>query len=167
MSAFLLKEYTTLKGDMLEAVKETRLLERVAVGATAAIWTWVIGNGAETASGFLTGMTTPDWIKWFPVLALLLPILLVRVLFRRAVALTEYIDYLALYLRKVEEAFIKGGKNSPGEGFGWEKWWRDSGKFKPKRRTFWAFWWVLWAGTFIIPAIIIIIALIIKCASKV
>jgi hypothetical protein len=137
MSAFLLGEYKTLKADMLEAVKETRKLEVFALTVVGGIWTWLLGIKVETAA----------------LIALLfLPFILVGFLFWRAEALTKYIDDVASYLRKVEEAFIKGGKDSPGEGLGWEKWWRDSGKFKPKRRTFWAFWWVLWAVTFIIPA---------------
>jgi hypothetical protein len=119
--SFLLKEYTTLKGDMLEAVKETRGLERFALGVVGGIWTWLVGTKVETAA----------------LIALLfLPFILVGFLFWRAVALTEYIDYLASYLRKVEEAFIKAGKDSPGEGFGWEKRCRDSNECKSKRRTF-------------------------------
>jgi hypothetical protein len=48
MSAFLLEEYKALKGDMLEAVKETRALERFALGVVGAIWIWLVGTKVET-----------------------------------------------------------------------------------------------------------------------
>jgi hypothetical protein len=160
MSAFLLEEYKGLKADMLEAVKETRALERFALAAVGAIGIWLIGKQLGI---FPKGMAKYDWIDLLPtVIALLLPLCLVSFLFWRAVTLTEYIDYLASYLRKVEEAFIKGGKDSPGEGLGWEKWWRDSAQCKSKRSTFWCFWRLLWAVTLIIPAAFLFIVYVLK-----
>src|SRR4051794_34781829 len=63
MSSFLLKEYTALEAEMNAAVKETRELERYALGVTGAVWAWVVGSGAGTANAFLERIMTHDWIK--------------------------------------------------------------------------------------------------------
>jgi hypothetical protein len=154
MSAFLLKEYKTLKGDMLEAVKETRELERWAVAVVGGIWSWLVATKFEHAV-----QETSVLIKfaWF------LPFILVGFLFWRAWALTRYIDYLGKYLGKVEEAFIKGEKDASGEVLGFEKRWRPSEECTFKRRTFWWFWRGLIVVTFIFPALL----LIFPCFSKV
>ncbi len=41
---FLLKEYEAARGEMADAVKETRTLERYALLAVAAIWSWVVAS---------------------------------------------------------------------------------------------------------------------------
>ena len=160
MSAFLLKEYTTLKGDMLEAVKETRFLERFALTAVGAIWIWVLGSRAGPPNpAFLKGMTTIDWFNWLSALIVLyLPLGLVSLLFWRAWALTGYTDYLAKYLIEVEKAFIKEGKDSSGEVLGFQQRWRPSDEFTSKRKTFWIFWWSLIVVTLFIPALLLIFA---------
>jgi hypothetical protein len=164
MSSFLLEEYTTLKGDMLEAVKETRFLERFALGAVGAIWIWVLGSRAGPPNAaFLKGMTTNDWFNWLSAfLVLYLPAFLVWFLFSRAKALTNYIDYLAKYLVELEKAFIKEGKDSSGKVFGFEQRWRPSDEFTSKRDTFWFFWRCLFVVTLIVPAPLLVIAYFFK-----
>jgi hypothetical protein len=81
-------------------------------------------------------MAKSYWIDF----AFFLPFILTGFLFWRAWALTRYIVYLGEYLGKVEDAFIKRGKDVPGEVFGFEKRWRPSGECKFKRWTFWFFW---------------------------
>jgi hypothetical protein len=157
MNDFLLQEYKALKGDMLEAVKETRFLERFALGAVGVIWIWVLGYAPGTArAAFLQGMTTNVWFNWLSaVLVLYLPAILVWFLRRRAVALTDYIDYIAKYLLEMEKAFIKE-KDLSGKPFGFEQHWRPSDEFKSKRDTFWFFWRWLFRVTLIIPTLLLI-----------
>lgn len=58
-SEILLKEYDAHRKEMSESIAETRALERYAVAATAAIWTWLLIQSAEKP---WVGL-----IKWIPL----------------------------------------------------------------------------------------------------
>ena len=125
---FISKEYEALRREMDEAVKETRVLERYALLATGAIWSWLIGT-----SGY-------ELAKW-------LPAFIVGFLGFRALALTSHIDFLGKYFAKVEKAFPLPS------GLGFEQQFEGSSVAERKRRTAYWFWGVLLFFTVVIPYI--------------
>jgi hypothetical protein len=106
-SEFLLKEYEAVRREMDAAVKETRTLERYALVAVGAIWSWVVASDRPEF----------DPLKW-------LPALLVGFLAFRAVALTLHVDFIARYLAKAEKAFVLP------DGLGFEQQFKNAGALK-------------------------------------
>ncbi len=87
-SDFALKEFEALRKEIADAVAETRSLERYAVTATAAVWTWLLVQPAEKPwIGF---------VKWIPACFCLLAAI------RCIALLLDIVDH-ARYLREVEE----------------------------------------------------------------
>jgi len=96
---FALKEFESLRKEIADGVAETRTLERYAVTATAALWSWM-----------LIQEKIQPWhspVKWVPLL------LSVFLALRSAAILNDILEH-ARYLRMVEERW--GNK----EVFGWE-----------------------------------------------
>jgi hypothetical protein len=77
---FLGREYDTLKTELLEAVKETRRLERFALAATAAVWSWLAVHPDADGNGW-----------WAPVI-------LIAFFYFRVIALGVHVDAIGAYL---------------------------------------------------------------------
>jgi hypothetical protein len=128
-SDFILKEYEALRREMEEAVKETRVLERSAVLATGAIWSWLVGAGKPEY----------ELAKW-------LPALIVLALGIRALLLTSHIDFLAKYFIEVEKSFLLPS------GLGFEQQFKRKGK--AKRLSAYVFWAVLFVVVVVLPFVV-------------
>lgn len=111
------REYDTLNTELLESVKETRVLERFALAAIAALWSWLAANQVDSL------------IWWAPVF-------LVAFLYLRARALQVHIDAIGMYLAVTESSLTNGR-------LGFEAWFADSSDWAFKRRTAEVFWWGL------------------------
>src|SRR5437660_1634670 len=85
---FALKECESLRKEISDAVAETRSLERYAVAATAAVWTWLLVQPAEKPwVGF---------VKWIPACFCILAAI------RCGALLLDIMDH-ARYVKEVEQ----------------------------------------------------------------
>lgn len=96
---FAIKEYEALRKEISDSVAETRSVERYAVVATAAIWTWLLVEKS--------GKPWVETVKWIPVVFSLLAAI-------RCAALLLGIANHAEYIREVEERW------GAARGFRWE-----------------------------------------------
>jgi hypothetical protein len=123
---FLLKEYEAARGEMADAVKETRTLERYALLTVAAIWSWVVASRKPEY----------DALKW-------LPALIVVFFAFRALVLTKHVDFIANYLEKIEKQFALP------DSLGFEQQFKNKGTLK--RLSAYVFWGLLFVASVIIP----------------
>ena len=120
----LLHEYDALRDEVMECVKESRLLERNALLASGAIWAWALANKSQPVYQALL---------FVPVLITLLSTL-------RSWALKKHLDQLGEYITRVE-AHAQLPKH-----LGWERQFAKSAD-KSKSRSAIAFWVVLTFAT--------------------
>ena len=123
---FRLKEYEAVRREMDEAVKETRTLERYALVAVGAIWSWIVAS------------RKPEY-----VVLMWLPALLVGFLAFRALLLTNHVTFIANYIIEIEKLFAL--PDLPG----FET--RFKGKGTLKRCSAYFFWLLLVLVSVIIP----------------
>lgn len=125
---FVLAEYSAIRSELEEAVRETRSLERFALIALGTIWSWVLASAKPGR----------ELVLW-------LPALLIAFLGFRASELIKHIEFIGSYLAKVEATF------SLPHGLGFEQ------NFLPrvhdKRRTTYLFWSVLMFVAIVLPAV--------------
>ncbi len=121
---FLLKEFDQLREELLECIKESRLLERNALLASGAIWAWAIANKSQSVYQTL----------------LLVPPLIVSLSGLRAWSLSKHIGHLAAYIQEVENAFALP------TGLGWEHVFAKSTDYSKSASAI-IFWLVLLAAT--------------------
>lgn len=121
---FLLQEFDQLREELLECVKETRLLERNALLISGAIWAWAITNKTQSV---------------YPVL-LLVPPLIVFLSALRAWSLWKHIGNIAAYIQKVEKAFTLP------DNLGWERAFAESRDYSKSISAI-VFWVVLLVAT--------------------
>jgi hypothetical protein len=98
LSAFHLKEYELLKQEIASAVQESRTLERYALIATAAVWSWLVTMGDNV----------PGVLWWIPTL-------LVAFAAFRSLALHVAVNRLGRYIRDEVES-----QTCDGQPCGWE-----------------------------------------------
>lgn len=121
---FLLREYDHLREELLECVKETRLLERNALLVSGAIRAWAITNKSQSVYQVL----------------LLVPSLIVFLSALRAWSLWRHIGLLAAYIQQVENTFALP------DNLGWEHTFARSRDYSKSFSAI-IFWLVLLAAT--------------------
>ncbi|HVT56783.1 MAG TPA: hypothetical protein VHR45_00140 [Thermoanaerobaculia bacterium] len=92
---FLLEEFKALRKEIDDSVGETRLLERVALIATGAIWAWLAEKNRLNY-----------WLIWSPLVIIVLSGL-------RSLAIFHRIKMLGLYLNSMEVKYLQ-------PPYGWE-----------------------------------------------
>ncbi len=125
------EEWKRLRAEALGHVEEARQLEKLAVGATGAVYAWLATHGTE--------MSNFGILPWF------IPVLFAALGSLRSWALGKQISTISEYLHKLENELRKDKSG----GFGWE------GYFSNKRgHVYWSsvvFWSVLLSITLLVP----------------
>lgn len=120
---FLLKEYSHLRGEVLETLKEIPANEKWALVTSGVFWAWLAAF--------------PDRGSFIPAAAWV-PVVLTFLLFLRWRAIERKFETYRTYLLRLETAFEL-------EGFGWEHHIQSAGKHE-FRYYGWGFWCLLFAG---------------------
>jgi|GEM_PF-1581291 len=128
---YLSDEMDYLRSAYMEAVRETRVLERYALVATGVIWSWLAVNDAQGVMGY---------IVWFPAIITWLLGLRSWGIFKLLLSLRRYF------------ALVEQSAELPGK-LGWEKHKVDD-RERFEVKTVWLFWFVLQTLTLVIPIVI-------------
>jgi hypothetical protein len=126
------EEYQSLRKEIEASVREARDLEKYALLATAAVWTWLAAKGRH--------VTNPQF-NWIPAVIVILAIV-------RSVALLLSIRKIAAYIQTVEAEFAC----HPPKG--WETFVGN-----PRDHSIWmssaVFWLCLLIATCLVPRLIL------------
>jgi len=120
---FYLKEFESLRKEIMETLKDYHALERNAVIAVGATWAWLFheGNEAKTALSH----PPPPW-AWF------IPLVFVALGASRAAGLMKSFGIFHRYIEKVEVYLTEHGGPEGWEHFSWKETWAGA--------SAWAFW---------------------------
>lgn len=136
---FLLSEYSSLRQEILDTVKEVPSNEKFALVFSGVYWGWILTNIS---------------VKSHLLVAIWVPVILTILFMLRASALEKKFESFHMYLLKIENTFNLGDlgwethlKNREGGWFGGS----DRGWFGGFYRAFWP---VLVAGNFLISIVI-------------
>ena len=128
------EEWKELRSEVLGLVAEARQTEKLAVGASGAVYAWL--------------STHPESVTNFGVLPWYIPMLFAVLGSLRSWALGKQIGKIAEYLHKLESELGKNNSN----GIGWEQYFS-----KERGHIYWssvAFWAILLSVTALVPWVV-------------